>query len=373
MNANASSPPSCTTMVPTAPCATTRSASCEGSTPALGGSVEARDPDAAVLLSALQTVYMDKLRPLEEKWYFSQFHHDAMTVADLQSKPQVLLLGQYSTGKAVMAGSEDRIIKGTALCLIDELPFTGLSRFGAAFLNHFEASICDAEILEHITFVDTPGVLVSGKQGDQRGYSFAHAVKWFADRSDMILLVFDVHKLDISEEFRQLIGALGAHAEKLRIVLNKAQEVDADRLIKVFGALMWGVGRAFKHKSEVPKVYVGSFWDGPKRHPDRRVLFQNETFAEDEALLRREMMQLPRNVGLRKINEMTKRAKLAKVHACILDHLRSQMPWYGAEAAQQRLMEQLPEVFTAVKRKYGFPDGDMPDIERYSVYHAKLN
>jgi N-terminal EH-domain containing protein len=62
-------------------------------------SVEARDPDAAVLLSALQTVYMDKLRPIEERWHFAQFHHDAMTVADLQAKPQVLLLGQYSTGK----------------------------------------------------------------------------------------------------------------------------------------------------------------------------------------------------------------------------------------------------------------------------------
>jgi hypothetical protein len=32
---------------------------------------------------------------------------------------------------------------------------------------------------------------------------------------------------------------------------------------------MWGIGRSFKHKSEVPKVYVGSFWDGSKHHPDR--------------------------------------------------------------------------------------------------------
>jgi hypothetical protein len=39
--------------------------------------------------------------------------------------------------------------------------------------------------------------------------------------------------------------------------------------MQVYGALMWGIGRSFKHKSEVPKVYVGSFWDGSKRHPDR--------------------------------------------------------------------------------------------------------
>jgi hypothetical protein len=84
--------------------------------------------------------------------------------------------------QAVMSGSEARIIKGTALCLIDELPFKGLARFGAAFLNHFEASICDAELLEHLTFVDTPGVLVSERQGAARGYDFSAAVKWFADR-----------------------------------------------------------------------------------------------------------------------------------------------------------------------------------------------
>jgi hypothetical protein len=49
----------------------------------------------------------------------------------------------------------------------------------------------------------------------------------------MILLVFDAHKLDISDEFRDLIQAISAHTDKIRIVLNKAQEVDADRLIKV--------------------------------------------------------------------------------------------------------------------------------------------
>jgi hypothetical protein len=48
----------------------------------------------------------------------------------------------------------------------------------------------------------------------------------------MILLVFDAHKLDISDEFRDLIQAISAHTDKIRIVLNKAQEVDADRLIK---------------------------------------------------------------------------------------------------------------------------------------------
>jgi uncharacterized protein (DUF952 family) len=32
--------------------------------------------------------------------------------------------------------------------------------------------------------------------------SYAEAVKWFASRADLILLFFDAHKLDISDELR---------------------------------------------------------------------------------------------------------------------------------------------------------------------------
>jgi hypothetical protein len=61
--------------------------------------IQARDPETAVLLKALQDVYSNKLKPVEELWSFNHYHQDAMTTADLEAKPQVLLLGQYSTGK----------------------------------------------------------------------------------------------------------------------------------------------------------------------------------------------------------------------------------------------------------------------------------
>lgn len=46
--------------------------------------------------------------------------------------------------------------------------------------------------------------------------------------------------------------------------------MDSDRLLKVYGALMWSISRCLGGKTAVPKVYVGSFWDGPRRHPDDR-------------------------------------------------------------------------------------------------------
>ena len=47
----------------------------------------------------LQALYSKKLLPLEETYLFHDFHSPALEAADFQSKPMVLLVGQYSTGK----------------------------------------------------------------------------------------------------------------------------------------------------------------------------------------------------------------------------------------------------------------------------------
>jgi hypothetical protein len=42
-----------------------------------------------------------------------------------------------------------------------------------------------------MSLIDTPGVLSGEKQRIKRGYEFEEVVKWFADRVDMILVLFD--------------------------------------------------------------------------------------------------------------------------------------------------------------------------------------
>jgi EH domain-containing protein 1 len=79
-----------------------------------------------------------------------------------------------------------------------------------------------------ITIIDTPGVLSGEKQRLSRGYSnssffdycpfrydFAQVSKWFAERSDLILLLFDSYKLDISDEFRGIIENLKTCDDKV--------------------------------------------------------------------------------------------------------------------------------------------------------------
>jgi hypothetical protein len=55
----------------------------------------------------------------------------------------------------------------------------------------FEGSIVQAPVLEKLTLIDSPGVLSGEKQKLNRNYDFDQIVKWFAERVDLIILLFD--------------------------------------------------------------------------------------------------------------------------------------------------------------------------------------
>lgn len=89
--------------------------------------------------------------------------------------------------------------------------------------------------------MDTPGVLSGEKQRTQRSYDFTGVISWFAAKCDLILLLFDPHKLDISDEFKRVIGSLRGQDDKIRVVLNKADQVDTQQvrfiILQLFSSL----------------------------------------------------------------------------------------------------------------------------------------
>ena len=187
------------------------------------------------MVDGLKNISASKIRPIEQQFLFDSFHSPLLTDTEIGARPLVLLLGQYSVGKttfvqhllgrdypganigpepttdrfvAVMYGEDERVIPGNAATVQSDLPFSGLGQFGAAFLNKFQVSQSPAALLEAITLVDTPGVLSGDKQRLGRSYDFVKVCEWFAERADLILLLFDAHKLDISDELKSVMHAL---------------------------------------------------------------------------------------------------------------------------------------------------------------------
>jgi len=340
----------------------------------------------ATVGEGLKKIYKGKLLPLEEAYDFHEFVSPALNDPDFDAKPMILFVGQYSTGKTsliryllekeypglrigpepttdtfnvVMYGDQDQIIPGNALAVDNKRQFRPLSKFGGAFLNRFQCSTLKSPVLRCVTMVDTPGILSGEKQRVDRGYDFVGVLQWFAERVDRIILLFDANKLDISDEFRRSIEAIHGYEDKVRIVLNKADQVDHQELMRVYGALMWSIAKVI-NVPECPKVYVGSFWDQQLKHDLYRRLFERELqdFLDD-------LKMLPRNATMRFINDLIKRARMAKAQAYILSTLKSRMPLiFNKSQKKSQLIQGLPEVYSFIQKQYDICATDFPLVHR---------
>ena len=339
------------------------------------------------LQDGLCKLYMKHVRPLEEKFAFNIFHAPLMKPQDFAAKPAVMMLGQYSVGKtsfikyllgdqypSAVIGPEpttDRFVvvshshiskttPGNALAVSADKPYGGLAKFGQKFLNKFAGAEMPSSLLDSIDLVDTPGVLSGEKQRLDRGYEFPDVVRWFAERTDLILLIFDPYKLDISDEFKRVIQALGGYDEKVRIVLNKADQVDSQHLMKVYGALMWSLSRIFK-SPEVPRVYTGNF-----RESEYVYTGFSELMDRERQNLIEDLYNIPKSNAARKVSEFVKRVRLLKIHCLILSSLRDSMPsMFGKETKQLKLVSRLEETFLKVQQKHDLAVGDFPALEPF--------
>jgi len=353
------------------------------------GPADEKPQDSAAKVSAgLSHFYFKYVKTLEQNFKFNKFCTPLLNQADFSAKPMVLLIGQYSVGKttfikfllerdfpgmrigpepttdkfaAILHGMRERIIPGHAAAVDRSKPFQSLETFGTDFLNRFEVSECNAPILEHISLVDSPGILSGEKQRLNRGYDFVKVVAYWASRVDRILLLFDAHKLDISDEFRNAILALKGNSDKIRCVLNKSDQVSQQQLMRVYGALLWSLGKVL-NTPEVLRVYVSSFWDKPYKEVECAKLFDME-----KTDLLADLKALPRSASIRRINEFVKRTRRAKVHAIIINHLKEKFGWFGKAKTQDKIVGNMREMFEEISKKYNLARGDFPNADKFST------
>jgi len=141
--------------------------------------------------------------------------------------------------------------------------------------------------------------------------------------------------------------------------LNKSDMISTQQLMRVYGALMWSLGKVIQ-TPEVTRVYIGSFWEQPLQIDDNRKLFEME-----ESDLFADLTSLPKNAAVRKLNDLIKRARLAKVHAYIISALREEMPSvFGKDKKKAELIKGLSDIYRKIQVQHDVSPGDFPNLQR---------
>ncbi|XP_046352694.1 sarcalumenin-like isoform X2 [Haliotis rufescens] len=292
-------------------------------------------------LQALLKIYNDDVKPLEDAYRFSDLNRDAISEGEIFAKPLVLFLGPWSVGKSTMInyllsmeGSHQRLhtgaepttsdftvlldgphyrtIKGMELVTDKTNHFSPLQKFGLGFTERLQGKQFPSKLLQKVSIVDTPGIIENKKQ-QQRGYPFNEVCQWFIDRADIIFLVFDPTKLDVGSELSILFKQVKGHEAKIRLILNKADTVSAQELMRVYGALFWSLA-PLVNVVEPPRVYVGTFWTNVKTDHSMAQLFYDEELA-----LLHDLNQVMQNQIENKVSFIRRHAFYVRLHALIID------------------------------------------------------
>jgi GTP-binding protein EngB required for normal cell division len=343
----------------------------------------------------LHEVYMTSVKPLEDKFKYDLFRPSWYEETILNSKPFVTFFGPWSAGKstfinnllqsnylwtgpqpttadftAIVYGEEPGDLDGRVIVNAKELPFKGLNEFGENFLQNFKGFQAPHDLLKSVTLIDTPGVLESAQEIHQRKYDYIRLARWFAERSDLVFVMFDPTKLDAGVELRLMFKvAFKGQEGKVRIVLNKADSVNTQELMRVYGSLFWNLSNMI-NSTEPPRVYIGSFWDQPYQEGTFHLLF-----SEEKADLIQELTQtIPRQALDKKISSLIQRAKAVFVHAAIIGIMRQNLPsFFGKDKAKRKAIDDLPKTYEQVGAKFKMNWRDFPPVEEYRTFLEKFD
>lgn len=132
-----------------------------------------------------------------------------------------------------------------------------------------------------VNIVEIPGILEVRKHV-ARLFPFNDACQWFIDRADMIVLMYDPAKLDAGPETEAILDQLKGREYQTRIILNKADTVHPEELLRVQSALIWNISPLMS-SAQPPAMYTTSLWSHPYESgaPVRLLQAQERAFLRD--------------------------------------------------------------------------------------------
>ncbi|VVC42378.1 Hypothetical protein CINCED_3A020672 [Cinara cedri] len=259
-------------------------------------------------LKELKKVYEAAIKPLELTFKYRDLSNRHFGEPEIFSKPLVLFMGPWSGGKSsiinylldiehsqfalrtgaepspayfniMMYNNREAILDGTQLAA--DWTFSGLQKFGQGLLDKLRGLKLPHPLLEKVNIVEIPGILEMRKHVD-RVFPFNDVCQWFIDRADVIFLVYDPAKLDVGPETEAILDQLKGREYQTRILLNKADKIRAEELMRIQGTLIWNISPLMS-SAEPPTIYSVSLWSNPYEigSPARLLHSQELSFLRD--------------------------------------------------------------------------------------------
>lgn len=201
------------------------------------------------------------------------------------------------------------------------------------------------------------------------GYPYNEVCQWFIDRADLIFLVFDPTKLDVGLELETLFRQMKGRESQIRIILNKADSLVPQELMRVYGALFWSLAPLI-NVTEPPRVYVGSF-----RPQDFTLDAAQKLFIHEEVSLMEDLKQAIENQLENKIAFLRRHAIRVRVHALLVDRYlqtyHEKLGWFGDSHEVMNEIVADPDrfyIYKSVLAKTNVSKFDLPGPELYQDF-----
>jgi len=281
------------------------------------------------LRTELLEMVADHLTPVALRYGYSEVPLEA----NIKWRPQVLVLGNYSSGKSTLINEflggyiqstgqaptddsftvityDDSVPEGSTVQVTEErdgkfllndpeYPFETMKKHGQRFASHFRLKKVNSPFLKSLAIIDTPGMLDSITERD-RGYNYQEVIGDLAQIADLVLVVFDAHKAGtVREAYISIRETLPSRTfeDRVLFVLNRIDECSSlNDLLRVYGTLCWNLSQITGRK-DIPMIRLtysrhaaASATDGSRR--DTSYLHYLENQREE---LKQAIFQAPRH------------------------------------------------------------------------------
>lgn len=247
-----------------------------------------RDNYIKALRSEMLEMVAEQLTPVALRYGYS----DVPLETTIKWRPQVLVLGGYSSGKSTLINDflgekiqatgqaptddsftiityDDSLPEGEPVQVTEsrdgkfllndsEYPFEMLKKHGQRFAAHFRLKKVNSPFLKNLAVIDTPGMLDSITERD-RGYNYQEVIGDLAQIADLVLVLFDPHKAgtvrEIHTSLRETLPTR-TFEDRVLFVLNRIDECSSMiDLLRVYGTLCWNLSQITGRK-DIPMIHL---------------------------------------------------------------------------------------------------------------------